>query len=118
MKKIIVLLTVTLFLAVSATIMAGSPVKKSLTYSQVLKTYPADAKLCNTTGDIMGGNDQGITVGGGGSISIGKGQIEYQCSGTKLTVKMKVTLEGKTYKPGTKMTVDKNLKWIEVSSCE
>jgi hypothetical protein len=66
----------------------------------------------------MGGNDKGITVGGGGNISIRGGQIEYQCYGTKLTVKMKVTLEGKTYKPGTKLTVDKNLKWIEVSNWE
>jgi hypothetical protein len=64
----------------------------------------------------MGGNDKGIAVGGGSVISIGKGQTEYQCYGTKLTVKKKVTLEGKTYKPGTKLTVDKKLKWVEVSS--
>jgi hypothetical protein len=42
----------------------------------------------------------------------------YQCYGTKLTVKVKITLEGKTYKPGTKLTVDESLKWVKVSSWE
>lgn len=84
------------------------------TYSQVLNTYPANTELCQTEADIMGGDDNGLSLSG--SISIRNGQFVYQCYGTKLTVRVQVTLEGKTYKPGTKLTVDKDLNWIEVSS--
>jgi hypothetical protein len=53
------------------------------------------------------------------SLVIGETWPEAQCYGTKLTVgDQPVTLEGKTYQPGTKLTVDKDLHWIEVSSCD
>ena len=84
------------------------------TYSQVLRTYPANTNLCRTDADITGGDDNGLDLRG--TISMRNNQFVYQCYGTKLTVTVTVTLEGKTYKPGTKLTVDKNLKWVEVSS--
>jgi hypothetical protein len=44
------------------------------------------------------------------------GRFGFQCYGTKITVRERVTLEGKIYEPGTKLTVDEDLQWIEVSS--
>lgn len=84
------------------------------TYSQILNTYPADADLCGTDADVTGGDDNGLTLSG--AITMRNSQFVYQCYGAKLTTKVEITLEGKTYKPGTKLTVDKDLKWIEVSS--
>lgn len=44
------------------------------------------------------------------------GSFCFQCYGTKIIVNKRVTLDGKTYEPGTKMTVDKDLQWIVISS--
>lgn len=89
---------------------AGPP-----TYSEVLRTYPKGVELCKTVASLE-------AVGQGGSWLL-DGDVEYRaskalikCYGTKITLKVPVTLEGKTYPPGTKLTVDKNLHWIEVSS--
>jgi hypothetical protein len=41
---------------------------------------------------------------------------QIQCYGTKITLKVAVTLEGRNYPPGTKLTVDKDLHWVEVLS--
>lgn len=84
------------------------------TYLQVVGDYPADADLCSTDADVEGGDDNGLSLSG--TISMRNGQFTYQCYGTKLTIKEEITLEGKTYKPGALLTVDKDLKWIEVSS--
>jgi hypothetical protein len=62
----------------------------------------------------MGADATGVKLSG--KISFRNGQFVYQCYGTKLTVKVTVTMDGKTYQPGTKLTVDKNLDWIAVSS--
>jgi membrane protein involved in colicin uptake len=84
-------------------------------YSQVLSTYPAGTDLCSTEADIMGGDDNGVSLGGGSGVSMRNGSFVYKYYGTKLTVKVTVTLGGKTYSPGTKLTVDRNLAWIAVS---
>lgn len=87
------------------------------TYSQVVSTYPAGAELIGTEADIMGGDDNGLQLGGSNMhISMRNGQMTYMYYGTKLTVKARVTLEGKTYEPRAKLTVDKDLHWIAVSS--
>ena len=44
------------------------------------------------------------------------GNFCFQCYGTKVVVNKGVILDGKTYTSKTKMTVDKDLKWIVVSS--
>ena len=86
------------------------------TYSEVVSTYPADATLIQTEADIVGGDDNGLELGNVVDLAMVDGQFVYKSYGTKLTVTATITLEGKTYQPGAKLTVDKNLHWIEVSS--
>lgn len=86
------------------------------TYSEVVSTYPPDAALIQTEADILGGDDSGLQLGNIVDLAMVDGQFVYQSYGTKLTVRATITLEGKTYQPGAKLTVDKNLHWIEVSS--
>ena len=74
-----------------------------------MKTYPDGVPLCETEADIVGGNDQQLSLGGGYVAVNDDGEPRYQCYGTKLTVRKKVTLKGKTYRPETKLTVDKDL---------
>ena len=86
------------------------------TYSEILKTYPKDAELCATDADLVGVEPDGrVRLTGELSFTAARG-IEYKCYGTKITVMVKATLDGTTYDLGTKLTVDKNLDWIEVSS--
>ncbi len=99
---------------------AKPPAKKEIakplpTYEEVVNTYPDGVPLCPTEADVVGGDDQRLSLEGD-SIAVNEdGEPRYQCFGTKLTVRKKVTLKGKPYKPGTKLTVDKDLYWIEVS---
>jgi FKBP-type peptidyl-prolyl cis-trans isomerase len=91
------------------------PAKPIPTYEEVVRTYPDGASLCETEAEIVGGDDQQLSLKGG-HISVSDfGQQQYQCYGTKLTVREKVILKGKTFQPGAKLTVDKDLYWIEVS---
>jgi len=101
----------------------------------------ADGALLNGTIEFAGGNSPvGVESGtmsitgvgeSGGTIcktssdgavrvgSLGSGapsEFSFQCYGAKITVKERVTLGGSTYEPGTKLTVDEDLQWIEVSS--
>jgi len=85
------------------------------TYEEVVKTYPDGVPLCETEADIVGGNDQQLSLGDGYVSVNDDGEQRYQCYGTKLIVRKKVTLKGKTYRPETKLTVDKDLYWTEVS---
>jgi peptidylprolyl isomerase len=94
---------------------AGKPLP---TYEEIVKTYPDGVPLCETEADIVGGNDQQLSLGDGYVPFNDDGEQRYQCYGTKLTVRKKVTLKGKTYQPGTKLTVDKDLYWIAVSGWE
>ena len=54
---------------------------------------------------------------GSSGIEIVNGEPQYRCYGAKLTVgDATVTLGGETYEPGTKLTFDKDLELIAVSS--
>jgi FKBP-type peptidyl-prolyl cis-trans isomerase len=103
--------------------LAKAPPKKEIakplpSYEEVVQAYPDGVALCKTDTEIVGGNDQQLALDGG-HISVNEeGEPRYQCYGTKLTVRNKVTLKGKTYRPGAKLTVDKDLYWIEVSGWE
>jgi FKBP-type peptidyl-prolyl cis-trans isomerase len=84
-------------------------------YEEIVSSYPDGVPLCPTETDIVGGDDQGLSLEGG-SIAVNEDGVQrYQCFGTKLTVRKKITLKGKTYRPGAKLTVDKDLYWIEIS---
>jgi FKBP-type peptidyl-prolyl cis-trans isomerase len=87
-------------------------------YEEVVKTYAEGGPRCETEADVVGGDDQQLSVEGGYVAVNAYGQQQYQCYGTKLTVRKKVTLKGKTYPPGTKLTVDKDLYWVAVSGWE
>jgi peptidylprolyl isomerase len=121
MKSRVAVLSVVAFLWVLGLANAKSPTKKDKTlptYEEVVKTYPDGVPLCETEADIVGGNDQQLSLGDGYVSVNDDGEPRYQCYGTKLTVRKKVTLKGKTYPPETKLTVDKDLYWIEVSGWE
>jgi FKBP-type peptidyl-prolyl cis-trans isomerase len=91
------------------------PAKPLPTYEEVVSGYPDGAPLCPTDANVVSGDDQGLTLEGGYIAVNEDGVQRYQCFGTKLTVRKKITLKGKTYRPGAKLTVDKDLYWIEVS---
>jgi FKBP-type peptidyl-prolyl cis-trans isomerase len=123
MKSRIAILSVVALLFSSGLANAKSAAKKERgktppTYEEVVKTYPEGVPLCETEADIVGGNDQQLSLAGGYVSVNDDGEQRYQCYGTKLTVRKKVTLKGKTYQPETKLTVDKDLYWIEVSGWE
>jgi len=120
MKSHLALLSVAAVLSTPGMASAKGPAKKDRgkpipTYEEVVKTYPDGVPLCETEADIVGGNDQQLSLGDGYIPVNDDGEPRYQCYGTKLTVRKKVTLKGKTYAPETKLTVDKDLYWIEVS---
>lgn len=103
------------------------------TYSQILKTYPAgveltctDAEVAEVTADgtwtftaglICPGKSQ-LTVQAGGKFTVGEQMLNasWKSYGVKLTIITTVTIEGVTYQPGTLLTVDKDQKWVVVSS--
>jgi len=120
MRANAVLLSVAASLIAPGTSIAKGSTKKEFakplpTYEEVVGSYPDGVPLCQTDTEIVGGDDQQLSLEGG-FISVSEDGVErYQCYGTKLTVRKKVTLKGKTYRPGSKLTVDKELYWIEVS---
>ena len=82
------------------------------TYSEVVATYPANANTCDTEAVIKPGGSYSVT---GGSIQMVNGQFRVPCYGIKVTVKQRVSIKGKTYVAGTKLTVDKNMELTPVS---
>ena len=123
MKPRIAFLSIVAVLFSSGLANAKSPTNKERgkplpSYEEVVKAYPDGVPLCETEADIVGGNDQQLSLGDGYVPVNEDGEPRYQCYGTKLTVRKKVTLKGKTYQPGNKLTVDKDLYWIEVSGWE
>jgi hypothetical protein len=71
--------------------------------------------MCNTEVTVVGLSAEGnwlVT----GRIQIWDGQFVIKCYGTKVTLDVADTVDGIRYPAGTKLTVDKNLDWIEVSS--
>jgi len=111
---------------------AGS--NKAPTYSQIVKTYPADAKLCGTVASIVEVLPSGAwKLSGTASGSMEGEWITYdditdekmsnkltnivtRCYGTKITANVSITIATQTYEPGTKLTVDKNKQWVVASS--
>ncbi len=90
---------------------------KSVTYPQVVATYPPGAATCKTTIDVIG-------VGSDGSWRT-SGMVDYrnfvpqlQCLGTRVTLKIPLALGSINYSVGTKLTVDKDRNWVSVQSWE
>lgn len=113
-------LTLTVLLLIPASAVAKGGSKKETakplpTYEEVVGAYPDGVPLCQTDTEIVGGNDQQLSLEGGYIAVNEDGVARYQCYGVKLTVRKKVTLKGRTYQPGTRLTVDKDLYWVEVS---
>ena len=103
------------------------------TYSEILKTYPVGVEMTCTDAEVSELTVDGDWTFTGGLICPGKSQFTVQAGGkftvseqmmnaswksygVKLTIKQAVTIDGVTYEPGTKLTVDKDLKWVVVSS--
>jgi FKBP-type peptidyl-prolyl cis-trans isomerase len=126
MKPRTALLSIVAFLSAASQADAKAPVKKESakplpSYEEIVNTYPDGVPLCQTDADIVAGNDQELSLQArqDGSISVNEeGQPRYQCYGARLTVRKTVTLKGKTYRPGARLTVDKDLYWVEVSGWE
>jgi hypothetical protein len=103
-------------------------------YSDVVKTYPTNAALCSQVDFFKNVLDSGYTckdvvqVTGQGadgsphlcvgscSATISTSENVIKVYGVRVEVKAAVVFDGKTYSSGTKLTVDKDLQWIEVSS--
>ncbi len=90
------------------------------TYSDVLATYPSGVELCRAEAVIVDVNEEQILFDippGAFGIEMLDFEPQYRCYGAKLTVgENTVTLDGETYGPGSKLTFDKNLEWVVVSS--
>lgn len=92
--------------------MSGPP-----SYSDVIATYPKGVRLCTTEASIEDAREGNLLVKAtGGGVEIRDSEILLKYYGTRTTVTSPVTLDGKHYKPGTKLTVNKDLEWVQVSS--
>ncbi|MFZ1316769.1 HEAT repeat domain-containing protein [Methanothrix sp.] len=88
------------------------------TYSQILATYPEGALGIygvRTEGNVTKVTDEGWDLNLT-QIEIKNGDAVIQGYGTKITLDVPVTVDGKTFDAGSKLTVDKDLNWVEVSS--
>ena len=88
---------------------------KGLTYSQVVATYPAGVKPCTTAVDVIGVSPAGQwqTLG---VVEHRSHQPLLQFYGTHVTLKVPATAGGVPYPAGTLLTVDKDQKWVAVTS--
>jgi len=98
-----------------------TPPPKLPTYTEVLKTFPRDHKICRTVvylQDVASSNILVLSVDPKGSDPFQRGGKDptIRCVGTQVMVTKDVTLDGKRYKRGARLTVDKDKKWVEVSS--
>ena len=115
--RMIELVLLTLFALLFTACSALEP----LAYSEVLKTYPKDAKLCATEASIEP-DGENLKISGEIHFQAGDSLLSsnlinvIQCYGTKVTVNGMVTIDEKTYESGTLLTVDKNLHWTIVPS--
>ena len=91
-----------------------------LTYSQVLATYPPGVDLCFTDIDLYKNPAGGFRISApfGRYVEFRNGEYNIRCYGTKITVCDTLILEGRKFLPGSKLTLDKNANWIEISSWE
>jgi glycine/D-amino acid oxidase-like deaminating enzyme len=140
MKKLIGILVLTIVLtaacapspetiakqtAVAATLTAESwtptpeltPTPAYPTYSEIISTYPPDATLYQTDVRVTNVDGDGNWTFTAGTIRSCGGTPFFKCYGVKITIiENNVTIDGKVYPPGTLLTVDKDLNWIQVSS--
>jgi hypothetical protein len=72
-------------------------------------TFAEGGKVCPGLSELTVG-EGGLTIG---EVFFGG---TWKCYGAKITIRESVTIDGQIYEPGTKLTVDKELDWIEVSS--
>ena len=88
---------------------------RSMTYSQVVATYPAGAQQCSTwvTVTAVSPSGQWTTAG---IVAHRNGKPQLQCLGTKVTLKVPAVASGIQYDAGTLLTVDKDGRWISVTS--
>jgi hypothetical protein len=110
--------TLTIFGYLTAIVLIGALIlflttRPKPSYSKVINTNSSN--LCRTNAVIEADTKNGgFTVSG--TVSFGGTDI-IRCYGAKLTAGDKgITLDEKTYKPGTLLTVDEAGKFIEVSS--
>jgi len=100
-----------------------TPTPTPPTYTEVLKTFPRDQRSCRTVvylHDVVSSNILVLAVGMKGTDLFQRGPKDktIRCFGTQIVVMKDVTLEGRRYRRGAQLTVDKNDNWIEVSSWE
>lgn len=88
---------------------------KSATYSQVVATYPAGAQQCGTNIDVTSVSPTGAWQTFG-VVDYRNHEPQFQCLGTRVTLKVPVTVGGIQYDAGTLLTVDKNGRWVAVKS--
>jgi hypothetical protein len=98
-----------------------TPAPRLPTYTEVLKTFPRDRKMCRTVvylQEVRSSNILVLSVDVKGTDPFQRGPKDptIRCVGSQVTVTKDVTLEGKRYKRGTRLTVDKNNNWVEVAS--
>jgi hypothetical protein len=90
-------------------------IPKRLTYSAVVATYPPGATRCGTMIDVIS-----VTPTGGwetlGIVDYRSHVPQLQCLGTRVTFKVPADAGGVRYEAGTKLTVDKDLRWVVVES--
>jgi len=98
----------------SPSLSAYLPPANAPTYSEVLKTYPAGVRLCETVATVEGIGESGWLLNGEVDYREGKPLVRYY--GAKITLGVAVEINGKTFQPGAKLTVDKDSNWIEVKS--
>jgi tetratricopeptide (TPR) repeat protein len=86
-------------------------------YSQVVETYPEGTELCCLEANITDQTEEtGLTLSNIKCLPLFGGDIQFQCYGAKLTLDVPITIDGKRFDVGAKLTVDKDLHWIQVSS--
>jgi hypothetical protein len=86
----------------------------------VLKTFRPGEPFCTTIVYLQDVLRNGTlllsTTEKGDARQYGPKNPLIRCVGTRIIVAKKVTLEGKTYRRGDLLTVDKDMNWILLSS--
>ena len=107
-----------------------------LKYSDVEKTYPTNATMCSHVDFFANVLDAGFTCEdvvhitgqeqdgtphlcvGSCSATISTSEDLIKVYGVRVEIGVDVVLDGIAYSSGTKLTVDQDLNWIQVSSWE
>ncbi|MBW8010969.1 MAG: hypothetical protein FVQ83_06970 [Chloroflexi bacterium] len=83
-------------------------------YSEVVAAYPEGTDLCisdYSVVEVLPDGQWSLQ----GTLEFSSGGTLLECFGVKVTLEVPVTLYGTTFPPGTKLTLDKDFNWIEVS---